>query len=335
MKLINYIKNKYISIFFNIIIYILIMLLLIIFNVNFYLIIIISLLLLCTYILNLSFDFIKRKLFYHNFSKHLNNLDQKYLITEIIKECNFIDGQIFLEYLYDINKSMHENVNKYKLNKNEFKEYIELWCHEIKTPIATSKLIIENNSNDITNSILEEVEAIDKFVEQVLFYSRSNTVEKDYIIAVTDLKKVIENIIRENKKVLIRKKIKIEINELPTVKTDIKWIHFIINQIISNSIKYGKGNNDCIKIYSKINKNNTMLMIEDNGIGIEENEIAKVFDKGFTGSNGRKKYNSTGIGLYLCKKLCLKLGHDIYISSKINEKTIITIIFPNNDLTMK
>ncbi len=109
-------------------------------------------------------------------------------------------------------------------------------------------------------------------------------------------------------------------------------MEFIINQIIINSIKYSKEKDAYIKVSYKNNKNNVMLFIEDNGIGIDSTEIEKVFNKGFTGTNGRKKYNSTGIGLYLCKKLCDKLGHNITISSKINEKTTVTIIFPNNSL---
>ena len=119
------------------------------------------------------------------------------------------------------------------------------------------------------------------------------------------------------------------------MNTDSKWIEFIINQIISNSIKYCKDKNSIIEIYSKENKNNVILYIKDNGIGIEDTEIDKVFDKGFTGINGRKKSKSTGIGLYLCKKLCNKLGHEIKLESLLNEYTTLSLIFPKNSMTSK
>ena len=332
MSLKDYLKDKYKELILIIISIIIIFILLILFNSHELLIIFIMTILILNLIIIYINDFIKRKLFYNSTKKILKSLDQKYLITEIVEDTNFIDGKIMLEYLYEIDKSMHEYVNKYKSNSKEFIEYIELWCHEIKTPISTIKLIIENNHNEITNSIEEEINKIETYIEQVLYFSRSGNVEKDYIIKNTNLKEVINKVIKKNRKTLISKKIKVEINELYNTNTDAKWIEFIINQIISNSIKYSKDKESFIKIYSKNNKNNVILYIEDNGIGINSSEIGRVFDKGFTGSNGRKKYNSTGIGLYLCKKLCNKLGHNIEISSKENSKTIVTIIFPKSSM---
>lgn len=334
MRLIDYIKDKIINIFTIFIGLLLITFLLIFLNSHILLQVSIPIIYLFLYIIIFFNDYIKRNRFYTNISKNLNTLDKKYLITEIIKNADFIDGNIFIDYLYEINKCYIEDINKYKISNKDFREYIELWCHEIKTPIATSKMIVDNNKNEITKSILEETEKIEYFVEQVLYYSRSETVEKDYIVTKVDLKKIIENVIVRNKKDLISKKIKIEVSvKDDVVESDSKWLEFIFNQIITNSIKYKKDKDSYIKIYSKINDNNTILYIEDNGMGIISDDLDKVFDKGFTGKNGRIKYTSTGMGLYLCKKLCDRLGHDINITSKENIGTTINIVFPKNSLT--
>ena len=332
MKFIDYLKDKVVHIFLNIIMIGLIIVLLNIFNTKLILIIYIISITLITNILLLYYNFYRKKHFYNTLEKSLNNLDQKYLINEVIEEPDFLEGKILYNYLYEINKSMIEYLNKYRNDNVDFREYIELWCHEIKTPIATSKMIYENNKNNITNDINDEVIKIESLVEQVMYYSRSGSVEKDYIIKKISLNEVINNVIKKNKKLLISKKIKIELQNLDTfVDSDSKWLEFIINQIITNSIKYSSLN-PIIKISSQEFKNNIILTIYDNGIGINKNEIDNIFDKCFTGSNGRINYASTGIGLYLCKKLCDKLNHKITAESILNEYTLINIIFPINSM---
>ena len=217
------------------------------------------------------------------------------------------------------------------LNGEDYKEYIELWIHEIKIPIATSKMIIENNKNEITKSIYEELDKIENYTEQALFYARSNTANKDYIIKKTNLEKIVNNVILKNKAEFIHKKIQLDIHDINVeVKTDSKWVIFILNQIINNSIKYKKQNENLkIEIFTKKQKESICLYIKDNGMGIKKGEITRVFEKGFTGSNGRiLNKKSTGIGLYLCKKLCDKLGMAIELNSEENVGTEIKLIFP-------
>lgn len=227
---------------------------------------------------------------------------------------------------------MLENVNSYKQLQEDYKEYIELWIHEIKIPIATSKLIIENNKNEITKSIDEELDEIENYTEQALFYARSNTVNKDYVVTKSNLKEIVNEAILKSKRALLSNKISIELNDLEKeVFTDSKWATFIINQIIQNSIKYSKKEDKKIQLYAKSNNENIILYIKDNGIGIKKGEITRVFEKGFTGENGRiinKK--STGIGLYLCQKLCNKLGLEIELNSKRDIGTEVRIIFPKS-----
>lgn len=302
------------------------------YNVGMFIKIYIPLIIMGLYMISIIIEYFKRKKFYDNLLKMLEELDEKYLITEIIKTPNFLEGQILKNSLEQIDKSMLENVNKYKYMTEDYKEYIELWIHEIKIPIATSKMVIENNKNAITKSIDEELDKVENYIEQALFYARSNTVEKDYYIRKVVLKEIVNESIKKNKSSLIQEKISIDIHDLEIeVNTDNKWIVFILNQIIQNSIKYRKKENSVIEIYANQGKENVILYIKDNGIGIKQGEITRVFEKEFTGTNGRlSNKKSTGIGLYLCKKLCNKLGIGIELNSVQNEGTEVKLVFPKD-----
>ena len=237
------------------------------------------------------------------------------------------------DVLEQIDKSMIENVNKYKYMQEDYKEYIELWIHEIKMPIAASKMIIENNKNEATTSIDEELDKVENYIEQALYYARSNTVEKDYYIKKVHLIDIVNESIKKNKNILIQERISINLHDLDlSVNTDNKWIIFIMNQIIQNSVKYKEKNTNLeIEIFATQRKENVILYIKDNGIGIKNEEIAKVFEKGFTGTNGRLlNKKSTGIGLFLCRKLCNKLGIAIELDSTPNEGTEVRLLFPQN-----
>lgn len=285
------------------------------------------------YVIGLIIEYFTKRSFYKNTFNVLNDLDEKYLITEIIKEPSFSEGKILKSILEETNKSMIENVNKYKYTQEEYKDYIELWIHEIKMPIATSKMIIENNKNEITKSIDEELQKIENYIEQALYYARSNTVEKDYYIKKVDLKDIVNESIKKNKNALIQEKVSLNLHDLDLqVNTDSKWIVFILNQIIQNSIKYKKQNENLeIEIYAKQGMENVILYIKDNGMGIKQAEVTKVFEKGFTGTNGRlSSKKSTGIGLYLCKKLCSKLGIAIELNSVQDEETEVQLVFPQS-----
>ena len=287
---------------------------------------------LIVYVFVLVIEYIKKKKFYTAIKESLLELDEKYLIAETIDNPSFLDGKILKNILVETDKSMIEHVNKYKYLQEEYKEYIELWIHEIKTPIAAGKLIAQNNKNEVTKSIDEELEKIEYYVEQALYYARSNTVEKDYCITKCNLQDIVNSVIKRNKDALINNKIKINIEDTnEIVYTDSKWIAFILNQIITNCIKYSKQENAEININVETKKARVILEIKDNGIGIKKGEITKVFDKGFTGSNGRKDgKKSTGIGLYLCKKLCGKLGIGIELNSEESVGTDVKLVFPKN-----
>lgn len=280
-------------------------------------------------------EYREKKNFYDELNNSLDELKEKYLISEIIDTPDFIEGQILKNTIKEAGKSMTENVNSYKLMQEDYKDYIELWIHEIKIPIATSEMIIENNKTEVTKSIYEELNKIENYTEQALYYARSNNANKDYIITKSSLQEIVNNGVKKNKTALLSNKTSIELHDLEKeVYTDSKWVIFIINQIIQNSIKYSKNEDRKIEMYSVSNSDNVILHIKDNGIGISSKDIGRVFEKSFTGENGRTiNKKSTGIGLYLCKKLCDKLGLGIEISSEKNIGTDVKIIFPKGSFT--
>ena len=336
MNLKEFLKDRIISIFLIIFSLITVEIFLIVYPFANFLKIYVPCIVLFLYFIGLTIEYFSKKSYYDNFLSILQQLDDKYLVCDIVKDANFIEGKILKESLQDINKSMIENVNKYKYMLEDYKDYIELWIHDVKIPIAASKMVIENNKNNVTKSIDEELNKIDNYTKQALFYARSSTVEKDYYIKRVSLRDIVSESIRENKSLLIHEKVLLNLHDIDIeINTDNKWMLFIINQIIQNSLKYKKQNEKlAIEIYAVENLQNVILNIKDNGIGIDRGELKRVFDKGFTGTNGRLiNKKSTGIGLYLCKKLCDKLGNNITISSKKGEGTILSIVFPNGSYT--
>ncbi|EOU1741593.1 HAMP domain-containing histidine kinase [Clostridium perfringens] len=277
------------------------------------------------------FDYLRKKQYYNEIKENMESLDKKYLISEVIEEGTFTESKLIYEVICKSNKAMNDEIGEFKRGINDYREYIELWVHEIKTPIATCKLLIENNESPLTESIGEEVCKLENYIDQALFYTRSNTLEKDYIIKEMSLSSCVNKVLNNNADSLIKKRVKINLGDLEKkVYSDSKWIEFILGQIISNSIKYMNKEHKELKIYCNENSKYVILNIEDNGAGISEKDISRVFDKGFTGENGRKFGKSTGIGLYLCKKLCKKLGLDITLISEEGKFTRVSIIFPIN-----
>ncbi len=332
MRFKDYLKDKIIYISLLLFAVITIEILLIPYDIQVFIKIYVAVAIIAAFLIGFLVEYYSKKNYYDTVKSRIKELQEEYLIMEVLPKANFTEASILEDVIRDIGKSMLENVNKYKYLQEDYKDFIELWIHEIKIPIATSKMIVENNKNEITASIDEELDKIDNYTEQALFYARSNTVEKDYIVRKIQLKEIVNASILKNKAQLIQNKISIDTKDLDEiVYTDSKWCIFIINQIIQNSIKYSKKENRQIEIFSEEKKENIILHLKDNGIGIKESELTRVFEKGFTGENGRitgKK--STGIGLYLCKKLCDKLCIGLELNSKKDEGTEVKLIFPKN-----
>lgn len=332
MKASLYLKDKIIEIFIFLLTIIIITLFFFAYKMPISLIIITIIIINVLFITCFMIDYHKKKAFYDFYLLTLNRLDQKYLILETLTKPSFYEGQILYDSLYEINKSMLEKINSYKENVNDFKEYIETWIHEVKIPIASMELMHFNHQDKLSKSLKEEIDRLDDYTEKVLYYVRSENAEKDYLIKKVNLNKIIHNVLIKNKNILLENKIDvITDNKSAFVFSDAKWLEFIINQILSNSIKYHSKENPYIKISITKEDNLVFLNIYDNGIGISKKDLPRIFDKTFTGTNGHQNSKSTGMGLYIVKNLINKLGHQISITSKEHGYTKVTITFALND----
>lgn len=334
MSFFRFVKDNKVNILVSLLLFILVILLMFTFQVNSFLIIISIIFFLSSFIFLLLYNYFRKKIFYNELINNTKLLDKKYLVLETLSEPSFLEGKILYDSLYQIDKSMNERIKLYEKNLSDFKEYVEMWIHEVKIPLSSLSLMCHNHHNEIDKKYLNQINKLDNYVDQVLYYVRSNDAEKDFLIKKTNLEKVINSVMIKNKDEILLNNITVNVENLNIfVYTDTKWLIFIINQILNNSIKYKKKNgNSVIKIYATEEKDLVNLFIYDNGIGINKSDITRVFDKTFTGENGRKDANSTGMGLYIVKKLIDKLGHKISISSKENEYTEVKITFGKNDL---
>jgi len=333
MNIGTYIKEKKENIILFIILVIILLFLLDLFGVNKYLTIMILSLLSIYFIVDFFTFYLKRKKYYDNFLNNLNLLDKKYLILETLEEPEFLDGKVFYDALYKIDKSMMENINNYRNETEDFKEYVEMWIHEIKIPIAGLMLMYHNNKT-VNKNFLDQLNSLDNLTDQILYYVRSNYAEKDFLIKEASMDKIINEVLLKNKDSILENHIDVTV-DVKNIKvlTDSKWLVFILNQIINNSIKYSDNSRKSyIMFYIEDNEKETTLHIKDNGIGVNASDLKHVFDKSFTGENGRKMRNSTGFGLYISKKLIEKLGHKISATSEENKYFEIAITFGKNDL---
>lgn len=275
---------------------------------------------------SLLIEYYRRRAFYQNLLQNLQTLDQAYLVLETLEAPGFYDGKIIWEALYVINKSMAENVRHHATASQDFREYIELWIHEVKTPLATLSLMNKEPQ------IAEQLQRLDGYLEQVLYYVRAEHAESDYAIKKLNLTSVIKNLALHYREIIQTKNIDFYTENLDfEVYSDAKWLEFILGQIIMNSIKYGSSR---IVVAAEQGSNgDVVLEISDNGIGIASKDLPRIFDKSFTGANGRRNNpsRSTGMGLYIAKTLCQKLGHQISAESITNQGTTIKIIFRDHD----
>lgn len=333
MKLGKYLKDKWVTLVSFVSFMLLTTILLWLFRSSMELLIMYSVLAVLFLFIALGCDYIKRKKYYDKLLNNLEQLDKKYLVLETVKEPDFYEGKLNSQIMYEINKSMSENVKQYERSVLDFKEYIEMWVHEVKLPISSLLLMCHNNKGILEKKYIEQIKRLDNYTEQVLYYVRSEHAEKDYCIKEVPLNKIVRNVAIKNKDDLLEQGIDLIVEKLEcTVFTDSKWLVFILNQIISNSMKYKKeGVPPQIHLWEEEMENRIFLHIRDNGIGIPERDLSKVYEKSFTGENGRKHAKSTGMGLYIVKSLCERLGHSILIQSVEGEYTKVSLIFAKHD----
>ena len=242
-------------------------------------------------------------------------LEERYLIPEVLEKPKRAEDQVYWQMLKMAERSMLEQVENGRRERNEYREYIEQWIHEIKTPITAIRLLCDNNRSDLTREIMGEVEKITQYTEQTLYYARSENTQNDYLIREIRLLDVIHDAVADNKYLLMQNQVVLELpREEIYICSDEKWLRFILDQLIVNAVKY-RSEKPMIRFLTEDMGEYVTLSVQDNGIGIEAADLPRVFEKGFTGQNGRNVLHSTGLGLYLCRKLCDKLGIRIRIES--------------------
>lgn len=245
---------------------------------------------------------------------------------DIIEE----DYQRLVELLY--NEKMRI-ISEENIKRSELVDYYTMWAHQIKTPISAMRLLLQSEDNSQSSTLSIELFKIEQYVEMVLQYLRIDSMSQDLLLKYYSLDEIVRKAIRKYAKIFVMKKIALDFSELDCdVLTDEKWLIFVVEQVLSNALKYTQKGN--IKIYMDKTDEKT-LIIEDTGIGIKEEDINRVFEKGFTGYNGRLYRKSTGIGLYLCKQIMNKLSHGISIESEIDKGTKVKLDLDTIDLKIE
>ncbi len=229
----------------------------------------------------------------------------------------------YQELIIEIDKRRLEIINEKDKSYSDMVDYYTIWAHQIKTPIAAMRLILQSEKSEANDELLEQLFKTEQYVEMVLQYLRLENLNTDLLFEKYSLDNIVKQAVRKYSKLFIRKKIKLNYENLNCeVITDEKWLVFVVEQILSNSLKYTTSGE--ISIYMDENHIDT-LVIEDTGIGIEAEDLARVFEKGFTGYNGRADKKSTGIGLHLCRQILRKLSHTIEIESEVGRGTKVKI----------
>lgn len=274
-----------------------------------------------------------------------NNYYNKHkVLVSVLNEVEFSmdklsksNSLIYKDY-ENIIKALYKNKTNLKTDL-DFKyenivNYYTMWVHQIKTPISAFSMIVQSMDASPENTMMkQELFKINEYVDMVLYYIRLDTLNYDLKLQEYELKDIIQSAIKKYSAIFIYKKIALKLEEINCkIITDKKWTTFIIEQILSNSLKYTTQGS--ISIYLDKDSDNT-LVIEDTGIGIEKEDIPQIFEKGFTGYNGRSDKKSTGIGLYLCKEIATRLSHKLYATSKVGVGTKVYINFSINNIKIK
>ncbi len=238
------------------------------------------------------------------------------------------DYQQIISRLCEEQKQLETQMN---LRYSDMIDYYTVWAHQIKTPIASMRLNLQNQDSEFARRILEDLARIERYVEMVMGYLRLDSDFTDYVIREYDLDEIVKQTVKKFAGQFIRKKLQLDYRPLHTrAVTDEKWLQFVLEQVISNSLKYTESGRITIEMESDAmakDAGDAILCIRDTGIGIAPEDIPRIFEKGYTGYNGRSDKKASGIGLYLCRRICDNLGHVITANSSLENGTVIRIRF--------
>lgn len=275
-----------------------------------------------------AIDFMKCRARLDELQAILEGLDKKYLFAACIPKTGNIYERRLLDLFCRAGRHMVQAVSDAKAAQREYREYVDSWVHEIKTPITAANLICRSAEPELRGRLSPELAQIEAHVERALFYARAESPEKDFLVCQTDLAEITAQALNQHRTILIQSGVQIETDDLnQIVYTDGKWAAFIIGQLLQNAVHY-RSKRPKVMLSAKQMGPQVRLVVQDNGIGIPEHELPRVFDRGFTGSNGRSRGGSTGMGLYLCRKLADCLRVDLQITSVSGTGTTVSLTFP-------
>lgn len=282
------------------------------------------------FLLYFGIEYYKRRQYFEGITRQMTRLDKPYLIHEMMEKTWRYEDEVYKDILRKSTISAMEVIVLLEEEQGEYKEFIEAWIHEVKLPITSLYLMSAELKGDSARKLQAYLIDLENQVDQALFYARSDYVHQDYLIREAPVQEIISELVKKNKFLLIQNQMQITIDCEGMVHTDKKWLAFIINQLLFNAVKYKKEGSGQVSFKTISTKESTRLIIRDEGLGIVSHELPRVFDKGFTGTNGRDAGKATGFGLYLCKKLCTKLGLTIEANSTEDEYTEMILTFPKN-----
>lgn len=289
-------------------------------------------------------DWARRRSFYRDLAASADEAEHPLWVSEFVDRPNFSEGAITYDALDAIARSANNEVGRYRRQVSDYREYIETWVHEAKSPLAAAHLMLDNlrcepqtdDANEKISALDNELHRVAGYIDQALFYARSETVDRDYLIRAYRLSALVAAALRSNAPALIGARVVPSMSGLDhDVFTDEKWIEFILGQIIQNTVKYACASEPRIEFIGELldegrSSERVELTVRDNGCGVSAADLPRVFDKGFTGENGRTGKRSTGIGLYLVKRLCDKMGVGISASSQEGSGFTIVLSFSTN-----
>lgn len=273
-------------------------------------------------------DFLSQRARLRELESILDSLDRKYLFTE----CAPPPKNLYERRLFDLTRragrDMTGAVSDAEASQREYRDYVEQWVHEIKAPITAARLTCRDLDGETRRKLTAELAQIEAHVERALFYARAENPEQDCLFRQADLGKIAAQAIENHRSLLIQNGVRVETEGLDCkIYTDEKWAVFILGQLFQNAARY-RGPEPVITLSAKPLGRQTQLIVHDNGIGIPAHELPRVFDRGFTGSNGRACGGSTGMGLYLCRKLASFLDLELRIVSQEGAGTTVILTFP-------
>ncbi|MBJ7995898.1 sensor histidine kinase [Bacillus mycoides] len=271
-----------------------------------------------------------RRSFYIELNDLIESNKDEFLAA--IPEPQNYEQALYVQMIKKVNDNHSKHLQQLIHEKIDHQDFIMSWIHEVKLPIAASSLLMENSTGKTVDFLVDKLEdelsKIDNYVEQALYYSRIDSFSRDYFITDIELEKVVKKSIKKYAKTFITKQIHFHMDDIQQfIQSDSKWLAFIIDQVIANALKYGN-ENGTISFFFEEDSGEKRLLIHDTGIGIKQEDLHRVFERGFTGSTGRIHTKSTGMGLYLAKQMALKLGHNLSIQSQEEVYTQVTIHFP-------